>query len=413
MSAVTWGPDQQARFQTWRRRRSERRAARDETLAYKREQADLATAYKAKVAAARTAEKVARDQQRGHAVDFKRVVMAYAVEGVVASTSAYGQYLLALHYGTDWLTTQQMVLAPIAYATAEICRVPLALSVRSHRQWAIRLVAIVGVVGAAGITVKSMSQLGNMLFSPRLTAVVIAREKLDLAQAADNQISQRIAVADALVDQRRGEERSAVDKEEAASSQLAGLPAPRCHAVSWYNRRAKAVIRTTICTPDTRGAALTSNLSAGREDTKNAQAAYEAALKERNALDRAVADRTLADAHAAYREAVRKSQLHDFASMVWGISPSEVTDRMVAQFLRWFVFGAAICVAFTSTMIAFTAITRVKPAKPDTIPVDDRHWEFFLNPLSERVIEEAKAAVKADIEAKIAGLSQEGEDGHP
>ena len=215
------------------------------------------------------------------------------------------------------------------------------------------------------------------------------------------------------MDQRRAEERSAVEKEEAASSQLAGLPAPRCHAVSWYNRRANAVIRTTVCTPDARGSAMTSNLSAAREDAENAQAAYEAALKERNAVDRAVSDRTLADAHAAYREAVRNSQLHDFASMVWGISPGEVTDRMIAQFLRWFVFGAAICVAFTSTMIAFTAITRVKPPKPKTISIDDRNGEFILGPFAEKVIAEAKSAVNADAEAKIASARKEADDGHP
>jgi hypothetical protein len=407
-----WRPDRQAETQNRRQRRSERRAVRAQALAYKREQADLANAHRAKVAAAENAEKIARDQRRGYAVDFKRVVMAYGVEAVVASASAYGQYLLALQYGSDWLTTQEMVLAPIAYATVELCRVPLALSVRAHRQWPICLAAFVGVIGAAGITVKSMSQLGNMMFSPRLTEVVTAREKLDLAQATDDQLSQHIAVADTLVNQRRDEQRLAVDNEKAAGSDLAGLPTLPCHPVSWYDRRAKTVIKTTVCAPDTRSAALTSNLSATRSDAKTAQDAYEWALKERNKLDRGAADRTLADARAAYREAVRKSQLHDFASMVWGISPSEVTDGMVAQFLRWFVFGSAVCVAFASTLIAFTAITRVKPAKPSTIMVHNRNGEFILGPFAEKVIAEAKAAVNVEADSKIARARQEADNGN-
>ncbi len=197
------------------------------------------------------------------------------------------------------------------------------------------------------------------------------------------------------------EQQSAVDKEKAAASQLGSLSGPVCHPVSWYDKRADAVIKTTTCTTDPRGTALASNLVIAQTYAKSAEAAYERALNERNALDRVSADKALADAHAAYREAVHKSQLHDFASMVWGVSPSEVTDAMVAQFLRWFVFGAAICVAFASTTIAFTAITRVKPPKPSTITLDDRNAEFVLEPFAEIVIAEAKAAVNADAEAKI------------
>jgi hypothetical protein len=407
-SEEAWQSDQGARKQSRWQRRLERRAAREEVAAYDRQQADLKRAYKTEVTAAKRADKIARDQQRGYTVDFKRVAMSYAAEGVIASASGYGQYLFALKYGTDWLTTQQMILAPIAYATVELCRVPLALSVRTHRQWLVRTVALVGVLGAAAITVKSMSQLGNMMFSPRLADVVIAREKLDLAQATDDQIGQRIAVADKLVEQRRAEQRSAAEKEQATSSQLVSLPPPACHPVSWYDRRANAVVKSTVCTPDARGAPLTSSLSAAQSATKNAQTAHESALNARSALDRSAADKALADAHTTYREAVRNSQLHDFASMVWGISPSEVTDGMIAQFLRWFVFGAAVCVAFASTMIAFTAITRVKAPKPSTVSVHDRHLEFVLESLAKKIIADAEEAVTTDAEAKIARNRQGG-----
>jgi hypothetical protein len=373
-----------------------------------------------------------RDEQRGYKIDYKRLALAYGAEAVIASASAYGQYLFAQQSSTDWLTVHQMMLAPIAYATVEFLRVPLALSVRAHRQWPIRLVALVGVTGAAGITVKSMSQLGNLMFAPRLTEVVTARENLDLAQAVDDQVIQQIAVADGRVAQRSTDLNLAVDREKAASSGLTGLPKPICHKISWYDKRVDTVVTSTACNPDSRSTLLANGLTIAQSGTRNAQAAYDLALHERTELDRTAADRALASARNAFREALRKSQLHDFSSMVWGISPTKVTDGMIAQFLRVFVFGAAIFVAFASTMIAFTAVTRVKPGKK-TITVGDRHEEFAFQPFAERmmaesnsiaeaaakvtaekIIADAKAAEDEEREAKLARAKalEEGKSGH-
>ncbi len=139
-----WRDSRQPRQESRQQYRLRRRAERDEALAYEREQADLATAHKAKVIAAKSAERLARAQRRGFEVDHKRVVMAYGVEVAIAATSAYGQYLFALQYSTSSVTKEQMILAPIAYAMVELCRVPLAMSVRSHRQSFIRVAALLG-----------------------------------------------------------------------------------------------------------------------------------------------------------------------------------------------------------------------------------------------------------------------------
>src|SRR5438034_1667949 len=125
-----------------------------------------------------------RDEQRGYRVDKKRVVIAYTAEIVIIAASLYGAWLFAKTYGHhDPDTIAMMLLAPIGYAVIEFCRVPLALSVRTHRSWFVRTLAVFGLLCAAGVTVKSMSQLGEIMFRPRLFDVVHAAEKLQRVKA--------------------------------------------------------------------------------------------------------------------------------------------------------------------------------------------------------------------------------------
>ncbi|WP_204335915.1 hypothetical protein, partial [Klebsiella pneumoniae] len=61
-----------------------------------------------------------------------------------------------------------MLLAPLVYAAVELCRVPLAILARTQRSYFVRGLAILGIIFAAGVTTKSVSQLGEMMFHPRL-----------------------------------------------------------------------------------------------------------------------------------------------------------------------------------------------------------------------------------------------------
>src|SRR5262245_60485482 len=97
-----------------------------------------------------------RDEQRGYRVDKKRVVIAYTAEIVIIAASLYGAWLFATTYGhNDPRTIAMMMLAPMGYAVIEWCRVPLALSVRTHRSRFVCALAVVGVLCAAGVTIKS------------------------------------------------------------------------------------------------------------------------------------------------------------------------------------------------------------------------------------------------------------------
>ena len=103
--------------------------------------------------------------------------MAYGIELIVIAAWLFGAWYFAKRYGHgDMGHMQVMMLAPLGYAVSEFCRVPLALSVRTQRNWLVMIAALLGLMFAAGVTVKSMSQLGYLMFQPRLEAVNKARD---------------------------------------------------------------------------------------------------------------------------------------------------------------------------------------------------------------------------------------------
>jgi hypothetical protein len=91
--------------------------------------------------------------------------------------------------------------------------------------------------------------------------------------------------------------------------------------------------------------------------------------------------------------------------MAFGKDPNQVTNGEIASFLRVFVFLPAILVALASTLLAMTAVHRIKPKKEaEAVAVPD-----------EAVIQILRAAVQsANVEldnataaaAKTFGLSQ-------
>ena len=120
-----------------------------------------------------------RDQQRGYSINCKQVVLAFSIEIIIVITSLIGAWLMAIKYGRTSTDQFLMMLAPVAYAMVEFSRVPLALATRTQRSFLMKFVALLAVLCAAGVTVKSMSMLGEIMFRPRLEAVSEAKRNLD------------------------------------------------------------------------------------------------------------------------------------------------------------------------------------------------------------------------------------------
>ena len=341
------------------------------------------------------------DEDRGYSIDGKRVAIAYLAEAVIIAASLVGAVLFAQQYGhQDNSTVLMMMLAPVAYAVVEFCRVPLAISIRTQTSFALRAIAVVGVIGAGCVTVKSMSQLGEIMFRPRLYDVIHARERLVDAQSAADSVTQRIRVADALVDQRRMELTASEQQLVISTEKLGNLPEQKCLPISgvttdgrpWKNMR---------CSVDQRIALLVKGVSNATDDRKAASDRLDRARAERAPLDPAATDQALRDAKLTYREAVLNSQLHSFAAMVFGKEPTEVTDGEIHQFLRIFVFVPAIGSAFAATLIALMSVERSKLVPPPVELADDA-GQYILGPFAQQIIREASvAASKAAAESVV------------
>lgn len=298
-----------------------------------------------------------RDVERGYRIKWGYVGIAYLVEFMVIGASLAGAWLFADYYSDgDNRAFYFMLLAPLVYAAVELCRVPLGILARTQRSWFVKGLAIIGIVFAAGVTTKSVSQLGEMMFHPRLMDAAKAKTALKDAQADRDSIDTRIAAANARVEQYANELEQIEKRSAENASQLAGLPAQRCERV--YGTNSRGVRYSNLkCVTDPRTATLNAAVAKAGTDRGAVVKELEEARKARGLLDRGAADRKVADAEQAYRNAVNRSQLHSFTAMVYGVDPIEVSDAQVHAFLRIFVFVPALCAAFASTILALSAVS--------------------------------------------------------
>jgi len=331
----------------------------------------------------------AKEIERGYAVDMKRVVLAYGVETIIVITSMIGAWLFAVQYGhNDFNTMLMMMLGPIAYAVVEFCRVPLALAVRRPPAFNFhKFVIVLGLIGAAFVTVKSVSQLGQIMFQPRLMDVVHAGESLAEAESAVTLIETQIADADKLVAQRTSERESADQEVTEATANLAKNPGQVCKEISGTGKNGRPY-KSMRCVTDPNVAALKGAVNTATTHRDAAMTRLNEATTQRNAIDRAGTEATLRGEKTKYREAVLNSQLHSFTAMLFGKKPTEVSDDEIARFLRLFVFIPAIGAAFSATIIGLTAVTRIPPPPPTQVELADAD-EYILGPLAERILRQA------------------------
>ena len=298
-----------------------------------------------------------RHVEKGYRIKWGYVAIAYLVEFMVIGASLWGAWLFASVYSDgDNHAFYFMLLAPLVYAAVELCRVPLGILARTQRSYFIRALAIVGIIFAAGVTTKSVSQLGEMMFHPRLMEASKTKTALKDAQADRSTIDNRIAAADARVAQYTTEldqiEKRAADN----AAQLSALPAQRCEKVFGTNSRGVRY-QNLKCVTDPRTATLSAGVAKASADRGVLTKDLEEARKARAQLDRGAAERKVADAEQAYRNAVNRSQLHSFTAMVYGVDPIDVSEQQVHAFLRIFVFLPALCAAFASTILALCAVS--------------------------------------------------------
>jgi hypothetical protein len=349
----------------------------------------------------RAAARKAADQERGYTISTKRLVLAFLCEGVVVATSLGGAYLFAsLYGGSDPVAFWMMMMAPIAYAVIEFSRVPLAVSIRTQTSITLRILAVIGVVGAAAVTVKSVSQLGEIMFRPRLQEAVRTQEHLSDARNAQTTIVRQIAAADAVVAQRAAQLVDVEQRTKSANTELGALPPQKCFRVTSTTRDGRRV-SSTRCNTDPRIEAMKASLGTASSDRAAASSRLDEARAARAKLDQSAADRQVSEAEVAHRDAIMRSQLHSFTAMVFGKDPSEVTDKEIHGFLFFFVFIPAIGASLASTLLALTAVETL-PEEVNDVRLDDMAGNYILGPFAEQVVRDAQAAAEKTAEAAYA-----------
>jgi hypothetical protein len=312
-----------------------------------------------------------RDQRRGYSINYKQVGLAFAIEVVVVIISLIGAWLMASKYSRTPSDFILMMLAPVGYAMVEFSRVPLALATRTQRNHFMKILAALAFLCAAGVTVKSVSMLGEIMFRPRLEAVAEAKRNMDKVNRDRDSIALAIKSAEGLVAQRKSEREAAEQQLSRLDSEIGKRPGQNCSIISGTDRNGKDY-RGTKCTPDPAILALKQQLQSAGDFHAEASRKLEEANIARNALSAAAAEKLSTDAEVNYREALFHSQLHSFTSMVFGKDANQVTESEVAAFLRIFVFLPAIFVALASTLLAMTAVNHIKPKRETAaVPVPD------------------------------------------
>jgi len=159
-------------------------------------------------------------------------------------------------------------------------------------------------------------------------------------------------------------------------------------------------------------------LTAAIADSKVKLAEAEAAVKDaesqrQNAkFDTRPLDEEIRKAQKDSRGSIFQSQLHSYAAMLLGKDPQNVTDGDV-KLLEWYLIVIpSIAAAFSSTLIAMTAVRRIKPPKSATeIDFPDEAVAYLFGPLVAAIRKEAHDAVaaatqdRAKATAPAAGLS--------
>jgi hypothetical protein len=298
-----------------------------------------------------------------------------------------------------------MMLAPIAYAVVEICRVPLAIAVRKPAPLLVRLLIVLGLLGAGCVTIKSMSQLGEIMFRPRLFDVEHAREQLADAQSAVDDVSRQISDADAAIDRQRGTLKATDEQLKISTDKLASLPKQDCAPISGVTSQGTAY-KSIRCVADPRIAPLTKTIAVATASPQAADDLLNQADAQRSILDRTASDETLRTAKLNYREAVMNSQLHSFTAMLFGKEPTDVTDAEIHFFPRLFVFIPAIGAPFSATIIALITVTRVKiePAHVELV----EGGEYILGPFAEQIIRDATDQAIQSAQAAVQSAAQAG-----
>jgi hypothetical protein len=356
-----------------------------------------------------------RDAARGYSINVKQVVLAFAVEFWIIGLIVLGTYLLIAESASEHVSREAVfsaLLLPAALAMVELARVPLALAVRTQDVWHIKFFAAAGVVAAIVVTSFSLSQIAWKTFDIRIAEATRANDKLaevkkrrdDFQNKVDQlarDIEQKINVRNSVNERVAALEQQISKISSASGNSCKPVLGPDGHPVIGADGRTVQQCVPIATVNQAQLNTLKAQLTSTKKELEVAESALKQAREDMKGLDRRPIEDELAKAEANYRAAVNKSQLHSYTSMITGKAVAEVTEAEVKNLEKYLIIIPSIAAAFASTLIAITAVRRIKPPEPaplTTIP--DEAAAYLFGPLLAAIKTEARDAVAAAINGR-------------
>jgi hypothetical protein len=353
----------------------------------------------------RQRSRLERDRERGYSINAKQIVLAFAVEFVIIGLILTNNFVMVAQLpGVNGLKTVQSLLFPIAMAMVELARVPLAVAVRTQNSWNVKFAALIGVLCAVAVTATSLIQIGNSTFNPRLEETHNADTKLANLRSQREDFLRQISLADDLVKQRQAEKDRLAQSHQSLLGQLNAQKGQECTTTTVPSATAGAPPETRQSCRDNPAlkplraaiAEAATKLAAGDSAVKDAEAQRRSPRYDTTKLDDAIRA-----AEQENRGSIYQSQLHAYAAMFLRKEPQDVTEGDI-KLLEWYLIVIpSIAAAFSSTLIAMTAVRRIKsPTSAADVNFPDEAAAYLFGPLVSAIRKEAHDAVIAAAQGK-------------
>jgi hypothetical protein len=346
--------------------------------------------------------KLQRDRERGYSINVKQIVLAFVVEFVIIGLILTNIYVTVAQLpDPSTFKTVQALLFPIAMAMVELARVPLAIAVRTQPSWNIKLAALLGVLCAVAVTSNSLYSIGASSFTPRLEDTHKKNDLLLDLQSRKSLLESEIQRADQNVDQKLKERDDINQEVQTRSKQLTEQKPQECVPITIPSPAPGAPpIISSRCTANPVLKTLYADIASLKAKLVQAEAVLKQAQTERasDKYNTRPIDEEIAKAATEDRESIFQSQLHSLAAMLFGVDPKDVTAGQLKTLEFYLIFISSIAAAFSSTLIAMTAIRKIKQPKSQALTdLPNDAMEYLFGPLVVAIRQEAREAVAAAV----------------
>jgi hypothetical protein len=344
---------------------------------------------------ARESRRRARDFERGYSINVKQVVLAFAVEFFIIGLILTGQYFIAAETANDKVFS--ILLFPIGLAVVELARVPLAIAVRTQNSWSVKFFAALGVAAAVTVTSFSLSTIAYQTFDPRLAEANEKNNALQKLLAERDSLAFQMDSAGQNVQEKIRARDGINDRYKELQSQISKISTTRGEKCSTTTT---AEGETKNCSPTSVANAaqlrtLLAQLASTKKELDDAELALKVADAERARYDPRNIDLSIATARDDYRKAVARSQLHSYTSMIMRKSPVDVTDAEIKRLESYLIFIPSIAAALASTLLAITAVRRIRLRENTVANMPDEAAVYLFGPLVDAIKIAASDAVSS------------------